>query len=151
MRQPDPEQACRVLARRYVDEAVRLSLKYKANVSIYELLPIETEDRDVPSTGLYEGTPFFGSREARDNLRLAFRDELNSHGATRGIKIIHWVEPLLDERGWLDTNKMEHPRSVHLSRAAYPYWTGQISKKQQKKNAAIVAAEPTNTLEEFFV
>jgi hypothetical protein len=35
-----------------------------------------------------------------------------------------WVDHMINDKGELDFEYMEKPKSVHLSRASYPYWTG---------------------------
>jgi hypothetical protein len=113
-------QNTRDLARSYVKTVEALPIE---NVSIYELLPIEDESRSVPQSGYYKKQPFWGSWEQRNNCRLIFREELEKV-ATRA-KIIRWVNYLYNNKYQLDFSHMEKPKSIHLSRASYPYWTGE--------------------------
>ena len=121
----------RQLARRYVEAAEKLPIE---DVSIYELLPIEDESRKLPKSGYYKNKPFWGTWEQRNKCRLVFREELEK--VAKRVKIIRWVDYLLNKDGQLDFKNMEMPHSIHLSRSAYPHWTGE---------------EKSNTLEDFFV
>jgi len=64
-RQPDPLEATRELAVRYYDAVA--ALEFDGARRVYELLPVENERRSLPKTGYHEGTPFFGTRQARDD------------------------------------------------------------------------------------
>jgi hypothetical protein len=123
-------QNTRDLADRYITAVEALPIE---KVSIYELLPIEDISRKLPKSGYYKDKPYWGTWEERNECRLIFREQLEKK-ATRN-KIIRWVDPLMNRHGQLDFDKMEKPQSIHLSRAAYPHWTGE---------------ETTVNLEEFF-
>jgi hypothetical protein len=138
-RQPDPEQATRDLAKRYYEQLSQLDL---AKVYAYELLPIENESRVLPKTGYYKGTPFYGSWEDRNKCRLIFKDEMRKLCAKGSVNFIEWVDPLLNDRGELDFECMEKPKSVHLSRNSYPHWQG-------RKWSGLSENKPA-TLEDFF-
>jgi len=138
-RQPDPEAATRDLANRYYTQLSQLDL---AKVYAYELLPIENESRVLPKTGYYKGTPFYGSWEDRNRCRLIFKDEMRKLCAQGSVNFIEWVDPLLNDRGELDFECMEKPKSVHLSRNSYPHWQG-------RKWSGLSENKPA-TLEDFF-
>jgi hypothetical protein len=138
-RQPDPESATRDLANRYYTQLSQLDL---AKVYAYELLPIEHESRVLPKTGYYKGTPFYGSWEDRNRCRLIFKDEMRKLCAQGSVNFIEWVDPLLNDRGELDFECMEKPKSVHLSRNSYPHWQG-------RKWSGLSENKPA-TLEDFF-
>ena len=138
-RQPNPEQATRDLANRYYEQLSQLDL---AKVYAYELLPIEHESRVLPKTGYYKGTPFYGSWDQRNATRLAFKDEMRKLCAQGSVNFIEWVDPLLNNRGELDFECMEKPKSVHLSRNSYPHWQG-------RKWSGLSENKPA-TLEDFF-
>jgi hypothetical protein len=138
-RQPDPEMATRDLANRYYTQLSQLDL---AKVYAYELLPIEHESRVLPKTGYYKGTPFYGSWEDRNKCRLIFKDEMRKLCAQGSVNFIEWVDPLLNDRGELDFECMEKPKSVHLSRNSYPHWQG-------RKWSGLSENKPA-TLEDFF-
>lgn len=138
-RQPDPEAATRDLVNRYYTQLSSLDL---AKVYAYELLPIEHESRVLPKTGYYKGTPFYGSWEDRNRCRLIFKDEMRKLCARGSVNFIEWVDPLLNDRGELDFECMEKPKSVHLSRNSYPHWQG-------RKWSGLSENKPA-TLEDFF-
>lgn len=128
----DPIQNTRDLAERYIKAVEALPIN---DVAIYELLPIEDESRKLPKSGYYKDKPFWGSWKQRNECRLEFRNYLETH-ATRA-RIIRWVDGLTNKNGQLDFDYMEKPQSIHLSREAYPHWTG--------------VEQKTATLEDFFV
>lgn len=128
----DPLQNTRDLAERYIKAVEALPIN---DVAIYELLPIEDESRKLPKSGYYKDKPFWGSWEQRNECRLEFRNYLETH-ATRA-RIIRWVDGLTNKNGQLDFDYMEKPQSIHLSREAYPHWTG--------------VEQKTASLEDFFV
>ena len=138
-RQPDPEMATRDLANRYYTQLSQLDL---AKVYAYELLPIEHESRVLPKTGYYKGTQFYGSWEDRNRCRLIFKDEMRKLCSRGSVNFIEWVDPLLNDRGELDFECMEKPKSVHLSRNSYPHWQG-------RKWSGLSENKPA-TLEDFF-
>ena len=113
------------LANRYVEAVKKLSVPGR----IYELLPIEDESRKIPQSGYYKGQPFYGSWNERNSARKLFNEIIHDSGY--GIK---WTNYLMNSKGELDFAYMEKPKSIHLSREYYPYWTG----------------KETNSLEEFF-
>ena len=139
MRQPDPEQATRHLVNRYYEQLSQLDL---AKVYVYELLPIENECRVLPKTGYYKGTPFYGDWASRETIRLIFKDEMKKLCAQGSVNFIEWVDYLKNDRGELDFEHMEKPKSVHLSRNSYPHWQG-------RKWSGLPEQKPA-TLEDFF-
>ena len=139
MRQPNPEEATRDLAKRYYEQLYNLDL---AKVYAYELLPIENESRALPKTGYYKGTPFYGDWPSRETVRLIFKDEMKKLCAQGGVNFIEWVDYLMNDKGELDFEHMEKPKSVHLSRNSYPHWQG-------RKWSGLPETKPA-TIEDFF-
>jgi hypothetical protein len=139
MRQSNPEESTRDLVKRYYEQLRNLDL---AKVSVYELLPIENESRALPKTGYYKGTPFYGDWASRETLRLIFKDEMKKQCAQGSVNFIEWVDYLKNDKGELDFEHMEKPKSVHLSRNSYPYWQG-------RKWSGLTENKPA-TLEDFF-
>jgi hypothetical protein len=123
LRQLDPNQAVADIVAEYVKQAEEVADRWKARVTLYELLPIENERRHIPKTGWYEKTPFYGSRLERDKIRLLFRDELKKRVSDR-VSVFEWVSRMINFEGELDFKYMEKPQSVHLSREYYPHWQG---------------------------
>jgi hypothetical protein len=121
MRQSNPKEATRDLANRYYEQLSKLNL---SKVYAYELLPIENESRALPKTGYYKGTPFYGSWEDRNRCRLIFKAEMRKLCVQGSINFIEWTDYLKNDKGELDFEHMEKPKSVHLSRNSYPHWQG---------------------------
>ena len=84
------------LARRYVQETLRIKNKYGFNyVEIVELLPVEHEARRLPKTGFYKGQPFWGSAEDRMIVRDRFNEELERQQIEYGgFRILEWPSEL---------------------------------------------------------
>jgi len=123
LRQPDPVQATKDLVEEYFKQATEVANTTGARVKIYELLPIENEKRHIPKTGWYEKTPFFGSREERNEIRKIFKAECKKR-VTEQVQLFQWVGGLINSLNELDFKYMEKPQSVHLSREYYPHWQG---------------------------
>ena len=123
LRQEDPIQATKDIVTEYFRQAHEVSREYDADVTIYELLPIENESRAIPKTGWYQNTPFFGTRLDRDKIRRLFREEARKHVSER-VHLFEWVDRMMNPAGELDFKYMEKPKSVHLSREFYPHWQG---------------------------
>lgn len=140
-RQPDPRNATADLAKRYFAQLKEIS-DSGIQVSAYELLPIEDESRALPKTGYYKGTPFYGSWQERNETRIIFRDMMEDLCKDTDITFIKWIDYLMDDDGKLSFDHMEKPKSVHLSRASYPYWQG-------RKWSGLPENKPA-TLEDFF-
>lgn len=140
-RQPDPRQATKDLAKRYFDQLIELS-DSGIGVSAYELLPIEHESRALPKTGYYKGTPFYGTVQDRNEIRLIFRDVMEELVRDTNVRFIKWVDYLMNDKGELDFEHMEKPKSVHLSRNSYPHWQG-------RKWSGLSENKPA-TIEDFF-
>lgn len=122
------------LAKKYVKNSINLNSNL---VKIYEPLLIENESRVIPKSGYYKGQPFWGSWEERNQVRKVFRDTIAEETENLdNVSIKYWVNYLKNNKGELDFKHMEKPRSVHLARASYPYWSGE--------------EETTNNLENFF-
>ena len=138
-RRPRPEESTRNLANRYYEQLSQLDL---AKVYAYELLPIENESRALPKTGYYKGTPFYGTWEQRETIRLIFKDEMKKLCAQGSVNFIEWTDYLKNDKGELDFDHMEKPKSVHLSRNSYPHWQG-------RKWSGLPENKPA-TIEDFF-
>ena len=131
----DPILEAQKLAKRYINEINKIGDIYNAEVKVWEPLPIENESRKVPKTGWYKGTPFYGTWQQRTDVRNAFIDALH-------CDVYRWPQSLVNKKGELDFAHMEKPQSIHLSRAAYPHWTGREWTDDK--------VEETSTLDSFF-
>jgi hypothetical protein len=157
-RQPDRNLAVKEICNKYYETARGLYDRYPnlKSVGVYEPLPIENESRVIPTTGWYEKKPFFGSWAERNEIRNKFIDTMRQLCYDDKVKLIEWTSYLFNGVGELDLKKMEYKKSVHLSRAAYPYWTGieyheKIFEIQKARSAARAAKKrEANSLESFF-
>ena len=119
-RQADPKQATLDLVNDYI------KLCYKENIIPTCLLPIESESRKIPKSGLYKGKPFFGSRELRSELMCIFNDNIIKHFD----QCIQWPTEWYDNIDWYEKNVMESKQSVHV-RPEYYNSLNLVQKKQQ--------------------
>jgi hypothetical protein len=110
-RQPDPHRATLELVRRYID----WSLKCKAKVTC--LLPIESESRRLPGTGLYKGEPFYGSQKLRAELVSVFNTEL----LTSDLEAHQWPLEWYQDREFYEREVMEPGKSVHIKPKYYAF------------------------------
>ena len=119
------EDATISLVRKYFKQANDIA-RNERTVRIYEPLPIENESRPLPKTGYYKGTPFYGNWEQRNHIRNIFIEECKNQQSRffNDVKFVQWTDYLCNSIGELDFQYMEKPKSVHLSRAAYPHWQG---------------------------
>lgn len=104
-----------------VDKLEKQLIYLGINITLVEPLPIEHESRDIPQTGLYKGTPFYGSWEERNEKRLSLANELFRICDKNNWKLQRWPSYFVDEKGMLKFEFMESRRSVHLAPKHYPW------------------------------
>jgi hypothetical protein len=105
------------MLKEYVKQGRALEDKYGCDVFYAAPVPVEFEDRRLPKTGYFKGTPFFGSRKDRLDLTLRFIEELKK---VSGDKVVSppdfWYE--MDGKKYAEMY-MENGSSVHI---APPYY-----------------------------
>ena len=118
-RQPDPVKATEDLVKNYVEHLKSLNIP---KISAVKLLPIDHEERRIPKTGFYKGTPFYGSLEKRLEICRIFNQKLSIYLSEAGYELIEWPAEWyqLSPKDYADMY-MEKPGSVHLSRKYYQY------------------------------
>jgi hypothetical protein len=90
------------------------------DVTLTETMGIEDESRELPKTGYYKGTPFYGSWEQRNRVRLIFNEVINDYTKDcPGWMSLSFPKYFFDESGKLRFDVMEKPQSVHLSPEHY--------------------------------
>ncbi|NNK82867.1 MAG: hypothetical protein HKO92_07075 [Flavobacteriaceae bacterium] len=67
-----PEESLILLLDEYVRQVDSLEKDYGFNIEICAPVPVEYEARRIPKTGYFEGTPFYGSLEQRQELTQFF-------------------------------------------------------------------------------
>lgn len=118
-RQLDPAASARKLI-----TDLRIQLQYlqeKGDIGTYEVTapyPIEFEERKIPKTGYYKGSPFYGSHPQRDRVRLIMTNEMKY----QFDNVYEWPENwyMMDPEDYARTY-MEKPGSVHLSPEFYEW------------------------------
>ena len=114
------------LGQAYVKAALEISEAEECDVTFIAALPIENESRKLPKSGYYKGAAFHGSWEERNAVKDAFNQLLENAAKNHPrIKFSNPWEHYINTSGELSFEYMEKPRSVHLARKAYPYWTGE--------------------------
>lgn len=100
----------------YVKQGRAIASEYECSVSYTAPVPVEYEDRRLPKTGYFKGTPFYGSRKDRLDLTYRFIDGLNK----RQVNVIQppeeWYK--MDGEKYAKTY-MENSSSVHISPQYY--------------------------------
>lgn len=118
-RQEKPVDATKKLVKNYFEHLKSLNIE---KISVVKLLPIEFEERRIPKTGYYKGTPFIGSQRERTQLMQIFNEEVVNLSAIYNMNVIEWPSNWYEEdpKYFADTY-MEKPGSVHLSREFYQF------------------------------
>lgn len=125
-RLPDPE----IAAANLVTELVtKIHEVFNGDVILNNTMPIEDESRELPKTGYFKGTPFYGSWEQRDLYARIFNSVV--HDFTTGCP--GWSEVAFPKY-FVEDNKlkfevMERPQSVHLSPEHYR-WNLDLNEKR---------------------
>lgn len=89
-------------------------------VTLNHTMGIEDESRDLPKTGYYKGTPFFGDWAKRNQVRQIFNEVVDDYTKDcPGWDKVTFPEYFFDESGKLRFEVMEKPQSVHLSPEHY--------------------------------
>lgn len=121
MRQPEPFAAVDKMLDELREQLRGVIINYVAeDVEITAPYPIEYEERKLPKTGWYKGTPFIGSWAEREALRKYMTDGMVSRFGAERVKQWpkEWFE--ITPQEYAETY-MEKPRSVHLSPGHYEW------------------------------
>lgn len=90
------------------------------NVILTHTVGIEDESRELPQTGYFKKTPFFGSAEKRMSVRKAFNEVVDDYTKDcPGWTHIEIPAHFFDEAGKMKFEYMEKPGSVHTSPEHY--------------------------------
>ena len=105
------------LLQEYVKQGDAIGCEYGCEVHYSAPVPVEHEERKLPKTGYYKGTPFYGTREARLELTLRYIDTLNKLTGGRVVSPPNeWYS--MDGEKFAKVH-MENSSSVHLSPEYY--------------------------------
>lgn len=110
-RQSKPETATESLVNRYADFCLENALQPVC------LLPVESESRKIPKSGMYKGCSFFGPREQRSKLVELFNEVL----VDRVPKAITWPEKWYEDIEFFEKEVMEPRQSVHIRPKFYKH------------------------------
>jgi hypothetical protein len=80
---------------------------------------IEDESRELPKTGYFKGTPYYGSWDQRNHVRNLFNSVLDEALMVCNFKVLKFPKYFFDDSGKLKFEVMEKPASVHLSPEHY--------------------------------
>lgn len=98
------------------NQLINLNLK---QIDIVQPLPIEDESRKLPGTGLYNGQPFYGTWEERNEIRNNFSNFLEDMCIRNKFTYIKWPSHFVDENNKLKFEIMEPRQSVHIKPIHY--------------------------------
>ena len=104
------------------------------NIEIVHAIPIENESRNLPKTGYYKDTPFYGSWAERTEVVKRFNRIVDMVCTNNGWKSLHWPSEMLNENKELSFDAMEKPKSVHISREFYRWDMENNCKNKYHKN-----------------
>ena len=90
-------------------------------VEVVQPLPIESEERQIPTTGRYKGKNFYGTWEERNEIRTQIDSYWRTLCKKIGASYITWPDTFVDVTGKLRFEVMEPKSSVHLSPKKYAY------------------------------
>ena len=119
-RQPDPDLFVVGLATQLIEQLMQVS--GDAKLIVTHTMGIEDESRELPKTGYFKGTPFYGTWEQRNRSREIFNaviDEISKIDREGENSVIKFPNYFFDEAGKLRFEVMEKPQSVHLSPEHY--------------------------------
>ncbi|MEM4261309.1 MAG: hypothetical protein QXG00_08750, partial [Candidatus Woesearchaeota archaeon] len=126
-REDNPKQKLTSLLNEYEKQIKELNIP---NVELVAPLPIEDESRRLPKTGYFKGSPFYGSREQRQELQKEMQNQLSEICLKNKWSLFTWPEEWyqLDGITFMKTY-MESPKSVHLAPCyhRYNYWKEKFS------------------------
>jgi len=100
----------------YVRQAVAIQKEHGCDISFTTPVPVEYEDRRLPKTGYFKGTPFFGSRQDRLDLTYRIIEGLNKRKVNVIMPPEEWYK--MDGEKYAKTY-MENSSSVHISPQYY--------------------------------
>lgn len=100
----------------YVKQGRAIASEYECDVSYTAPVPVEHEERRLPKTGYFKGTPFFGSRQERLDLTYRFIEGLNKRKVSVVQPPEEWYK--MDGEKYAKTH-MENSSSVHISPQYY--------------------------------
>lgn len=116
-RESDPEQTCASMIVNLVTQIHDFNFE---TVTLNHTMGIEDESRDLPKTGFFKGTPFFGDWTKRNVCRQIFNEVVNDYTLDcPGWSHVKLPDYFFDETGKLRFDVMEVPQSVHLSPEHY--------------------------------
>jgi hypothetical protein len=100
----------------YVRQAVTIQKEHGCGISFTTPVPVEYEERRLPKTGYYKGTPFFGTRQQRLDLTYQIIEGLNKRKVNVVMPPEDWYK--MDGEKYA-TTYMENSSSVHISPQYY--------------------------------
>ena len=116
-REPDPEQTVAGLVIGLVTDIHNFEFD---EVILTHTMGIEDESRDLPKTGFYKGTAFYGTWAQRDLCRRIFNEVVEDYTKDcPGWSHVKLPDYFFNAEGKLRFDVMERPQSVHLSPEHY--------------------------------
>lgn len=142
-RESSPDNLVISMATELINQMMQLS---DAQLITTHTMGIEDESRELPKTGYFKGTPYFGTWEQRNRSREIFNAMMDGIvSADHNSMVVSFPKYFFDQSGKLRFEVMEKPQSVHLSPEHYRWdldknelrWTEAHDVSMQTKFAVI--------------
>lgn len=115
-REANPQEATVALVSAMVEQA----RQFDGQIGFTHTMGIEDESRDLPKTGFFKGTPFYGSWAQRNELRQIYNAVIEGNAdLDDNMYVTKFPMYFFDREGKLGFHVMEKPQSVHLSPEYY--------------------------------
>lgn len=128
-RELDPLRSTAELGQKLLESLMKIS---DTTLIVTHTMGIEDESRELPKTGYFKGTPFYGPWDLRNRMRDVFNAVMDEFPKIdHDTFVLKFPKYFFDETGKLKFDVMEKPGSVHLSPEHYkwdlennrPRWT----------------------------
>lgn len=116
-RESDKEQTAASMVCELVNQLHNFDFQ---TVVLNHTMGIEDESRELPKTGYYKGTPYYGAWGERNLCRLVFNEVVDDYTKDcPGWSHLKFPDYFFNPEGRLSFDVMEVPQSVHLSPEHY--------------------------------
>lgn len=120
-REQHPEETVANMTAQLIEQLLQLKNNEYIKVVVTHTMGIEDESRELPKTGYYKGTPFFGSWDQRNICRQIFNAIMEEFAEEFKESVVKLPEYFFDNTDKLSFDVMEKPQSVHLSPSHYKW------------------------------
>lgn len=108
------------LMTRYEDQLKNIK-KMGVDVELAEMYPMTKDSRNLPKSGFFKGTPYYGELKDRILMVSYFNRKLEGISLRNEFRFYKQPEILTDVDGTMDEFFLEKPRSVHMNPEFYRF------------------------------